>query len=174
MDTTVVTLACGLALIVGIVGTVVPILPGGLLIAAAVAIWAFVMQTTAAWVVLGVVLVLLAAGQALSYLIAGRRLLGAGVPRRSLVIGGLGGIAGFFLIPVVGLPIGFIAALYAAELHRLRPRPDAGTGTIQNRRAWDSAIAATKAVGISIMIETAAALTASAAWLAGVLVFDAG
>lgn len=173
MDTTVVTLACGLALIVGVVGTVVPILPGGLLIAAAVSIWALVMQNTAAWIVLGVVLALLAVGQALSYLIAGRRLLTAGVPRRSLIIGGLGGIAGFFLIPVVGLPIGFIAALYAAELQRLQSPPERGSTGVENRRAWDSAVAATKAVGISIMIETTAALAASAAWLTGVLVFDA-
>ncbi|PIE26265.1 MAG: hypothetical protein CSA58_10400 [Micrococcales bacterium] len=149
--------------------------------AAAVLIWALVMNNTAAWVVLAVVVALLAVGAVASYLVAGRSMLQAGVPRSSLILGGLGGVAGYFLIPVVGLPVGFVGVLYLAELHRLRrsddeqpPSTTAGPGEPTRTQAWRSAVAATKAVGISIMVETAAALAATTSWLVGVVKFDAG
>lgn len=42
------------AIAVGLIGIVVPILPGGLLVFGAIAVWAIVERTAAAWVVLGV------------------------------------------------------------------------------------------------------------------------
>ena len=44
-----------IAIAVGLMGILVPFLPGGLLVWAAIAVWAFVEQTTSAWTVLGVV-----------------------------------------------------------------------------------------------------------------------
>lgn len=154
-----ITLVCGFAIAVGIVGTVVPVLPGPFLIGAAVALWAFVAQTTAGWLVLGAVVLLLGAGQLLKYLTAGRTMTSSGVPRKSLVLAGLAGIAGFFLIPVIGLPIAFVGALYLAE----RARLGAGPGS---RR---STIVALKAVGVAIAVELASALLAGMTWLVAVL-----
>jgi uncharacterized protein YqgC (DUF456 family) len=154
-----VTVICGLAIAVGVIGTVLPVLPGALLIGGAVAVWALVAQTTAGWLVLGAVLVLLAVGQVLKYLTAGRTMTSSGVPRRSLIIAGLAGIVGFFVIPVVGLAIGFVGALYLAE----RARLGAGPGS---RR---STVVALKAVGIAIAVELTSALLAAVTWLLAVL-----
>src|SRR5680860_319365 len=75
-----ITLVCGLAIAVGVVGTVLPVIPGALLIGGAVAVWALIVQTTAGWLVLGAVVLLLGAGQVLKYLTAGRTMTSSGVP----------------------------------------------------------------------------------------------
>ncbi|HZI97476.1 MAG TPA: DUF456 domain-containing protein [Actinomycetales bacterium] len=154
-----ITLVCGLAIAVGVVGTVLPVIPGALLIGGAVAVWALIAQTTAGWLVLGAVVLLLGAGQVLKYLTAGRTMTSSGVPRRSLIIAGLAGIAGFFLIPLVGLPIAFVGALYLAERARLGPGPGSRQSTM----------VALKAVGIAIAVELTSALLAAVTWLVAVL-----
>jgi uncharacterized protein len=154
-----ITLIAGLAIAVGVVGTVVPLIPGPMLIAIAVVVWATVVQTTGGWLVVAAVVTLLALGQLLKYLTAGRTMLGSGVPRSSLVIAGVLGIIGFFVIPVVGLVIGFVGGLYLAERRRLGPGPGAQRSTR----------VALKAVGIGILVELTSALLASATWLLSVL-----
>ncbi len=110
-----------------------------------------------------IVVLLITAGAVLKYLTAGRRMVTSGVPNRSLVIGGLAGILGFFVIPVIGLFVGFIGGLAAAEYHRLR---DWGA-------ARRSSVTALGAVGLGILVELGAALLASVSWLAAVLFLDA-
>jgi hypothetical protein len=97
----------------------------------------------------------LAVGAVAKFLLPGRRLKAA-VPTSTLVAGALLAVVGFFVIPVVGLLVGFVAGIYAAERARLGPG-----------RAWPSTKAALRAVGLSILIELAAGLLAAAVWLAG-------
>jgi uncharacterized protein YqgC (DUF456 family) len=153
-----VTVVAGVGVVVGVLGTVVPVLPGGLLVAASVLLWA-VVTGGAAWWVLGGVVVLLAAGQLLEYLTAGVTLKRAGVPNRSLVAGGLLGVVGFFVIPVVGLVLGFLLGLYLAERAR---QPDAPT-------AWRSTKVGLRAAGVALLIELAAVLLAASLWFGVVL-----
>ncbi len=82
-----------------------------------------------------------------------------GVPAVVLIAGGAGGVVGFFLIPVVGVVVGFVAGIYCAELVRLQ--------SIQ--AAWPTTVAAMKAAGISVLIELAAALFATAVWFGGAI-----
>lgn len=154
-----VTTLSGVLIAVGIVGTVVPVLPGPLLIASAVALWAFVAQSVVGWVTLAVVLGFLATGQVVKYLTAGRHMTASGVPRRSLVIAGLAAIPGFFIVPVVGLVLFFVAALYLAERARLGRGPGARRSTVR----------ALQAVGLAILVELLASLLAAATWLVAVL-----
>lgn len=157
-----ITLIAGLAIGLGVIGTCVPVIPGPLLIAVAVGLWAVVVGTTPGWVVLAVVVLLLAAGQVLKYLTAGRTMVSSGVPRSSLVVAGLTGLVGFFVIPVVGLVIGFVVGLYLAERRRLGPGP----GAQQSTRV------ALKAVGVGILVELTSAVLAAAIWLGSVLTVD--
>jgi uncharacterized protein len=152
-------IAVGLAVAVGLVGIVVAALPGLILVWGAVLVWALVEKTTVAWVVLGVATALLIFGQVGKYLVPGRRLREAGVPRRSLVIGGLLSIVGFFLIPVVGFIIGFVVGVYLSERQRL----------LSHERAWPSTRKALSAAGLSILIELACGLLIAGTWLAVVL-----
>lgn len=158
------TLLCGLAVVIGILGTIIPVLPGSLLIAIAVLIWAIIVQTTAGWVVLVIVLALLGIGQLTQYLTAGKRMVGSGVPKKNLIIAGLCGIAGFFVIPLLGLPIGFVAGLTVAEYAR--------------HQTWDETWASTKvalqAVGLMLLIELSVAMLSGLTWVVGLFYGSAG
>ena len=143
-----------LAIVVGLVGIVVPVLPGTLLILAAVLVWALDVAAPVGWVVFGVVAALLTTGGVVKYVVPGRRLQLSGVPRRTLILGGLVGLVGFFVVPVVGLLIGFVLGVYICEVQRVGPR-----------MARPSTMAALRAVGLSVLIELAAGLLAALLWL---------
>lgn len=148
-----------LAIAVGVVGVIVPVLPGTVLVLGAILVWALDVGTTTAWAVFAVSATFLVAGSVVKYLVPGRRLQTAGVPNRTLVAGALVGFVGFFVVPVVGLLIGFVLGVYLAEHAR-----------VGRAAAWPSTQHALKAVGISILIELVAACLAAGVWAAGVVV----
>lgn len=147
-----------LAIAIGLVGVLVPVLPGTLLVGAAVLVWATERGGTTAWVVTVVAVGLLVAGAAVKYLVPGRRLQRAGVPTSTLLTGAVLGVAGFFVVPVVGLPLGFVLGVYLAEWRRLG-----------HRRAWPATVHALKAVGLGIVIELVFGILAAATWAVGVV-----
>lgn len=149
-------LLVGLAVLVGLAGVVVPVLPGTLLILAAVVVWAVLVSSAAGWAVLAVVAALLLTGTVVKYAVPGRRLSEAGVPGRTLVAGGAVAVLGFFVVPVVGLLLGFVLGVYAAEVLR-----------VGRQGAWPSTTSALRAVGLSLLIELAAGLLAALTWLVG-------
>jgi uncharacterized protein YqgC (DUF456 family) len=150
----------GLAIATGIVGVVVPVLPGALLVWAAIAVWALVVGSTTAWAVLAGATLLIGGAQLVKVLVPGRRLRDAGVPRQSILAGLALGAVGFFVIPVVGFFIGFPLGVYVEELRR------GG----EHEPAWRSTREALRAMGLSILIELAASVLAAGAWLAAVLI----
>ncbi|EGQ74234.1 hypothetical protein HMPREF9062_1125 [Actinomyces sp. oral taxon 448 str. F0400] len=148
------TVIVGLIIVLGLGGALTQIYPGPAIVLAAVAVWAFMTGGTAAWVVLAVSAVAVVVTSAGKYVLVGRRLQRAGVPGASLLVGGLVGMAGFFLVPVVGLPIGFTLGVYLWELVR-------GTDQVGARAAaWE----AVKAQGLAILFELGGCLVAAAAW----------
>lgn len=146
----------GLAVIVGVIGVVVPVLPGSLLILGAVLVWALQDGSGTAWTVFSVVTVLLATGAIVKYAVPGRRLQAAGVPNSTLFAGAALGFVGFFVIPVIGLVIGFVGGVYLAETRR-----------VGREAAWPSTRHALLAAGLSILIELTAAMSAAGVWLVG-------
>jgi uncharacterized protein len=152
-----------LAIAVGLAGVLVPVLPGSLLIAAAVLVWSVDRGGATAWVVTAVALALLVTGSVVKYLVPGRRLQRAGVPSSTLLTGAAVGIVGFFVLPVVGLPLGFLLGVYLAEWRRSSRR---GRG---HRDAWPATIQAVRAVGLGILIELAFGIVAAATWAVGVV-----
>lgn len=150
--------AVGLVILVGLVGIVVPVLPGSVLVAVAVVVWATEVGTGTGWAVAAAAVTLVAVGAIVKYAVPGRRLKASGIPTSTLVLGGVGGVVGFFLLPVVGLPVGFVAGLYLAE----RRRVGAGLARPATRNAL-------KAIGLGILIELVAATLAAATWLIAVV-----
>jgi uncharacterized protein YqgC (DUF456 family) len=150
---------CALAIVAGTIGVVVPVLPGLLLSWLGVLAWALLSNAGwGRWIVLSIATFVALAGTAAKYAWPGRRLKQSGVPNLSLVAGGLLGIVGFFVVPVVGLPLGFVVGIWLAELARLK----------QGRPAWTATKHAVKAVGLSILIELSAALIIAVTWVVGV------
>jgi uncharacterized protein YqgC (DUF456 family) len=147
-----------LAIAVGLVGIVVPLLPGALLVFGAIAVWAVVENDVTGWVTLGVAAALLAVATVIKYLWPMRRIREADVSTWSLVAGAVLGIIGFFVIPVLGLVIGFVLGIYLAELANRRDQ----------RVAWTSTKHALKGVALSVGVELAGAILATVAWVAGV------
>jgi hypothetical protein len=147
-----------LVILLGLAGIIVPVLPGSILIGAAIVGWAAFTGGEAAWLAAGIAVALLVIGAVVKFAVPHRRLRDVGVPPSTIVIGGILGIVGFFAIPVIGLFIGFIGGVWLAEAGRLGAR-NAGPST-------KSAIGA---VGLSILIELAFGLFATAVFLTGVV-----
>lgn len=138
-----VTILAALAYAVGLTGIVVPVLPGTITIVIATLIWAIIIGGPTAWVCFAIVAILGTAGMCANYFITGRSLKRHEVPLWPIVIGIIAGIVGLFVIPFLGLPIGFIIGLYLAEVIRLKDW----------RKGLTSAWVAIKALGIGLGIE---------------------
>jgi uncharacterized protein YqgC (DUF456 family) len=156
---TAVTVISGLAILVGVLGVMIPVLPGLLLCWLGVLFWALLGDANAGrWAVLGFATAVAVAGTVVKYLWPGKRLKTTGVPTSSLLAGGVLGVIGFFVVPVVGLVLGFVLGIWLAERVRL------GAG-----RAWPSTKQALAAVGLSMLVEFAAALGIAVVWVLGLL-----
>jgi uncharacterized protein YqgC (DUF456 family) len=129
------------------------------LVYAAIAVWAAVEHTVVSWVVLGVVTVVLGASLLTKYLWPARRMRAAEVGRWTLTAGAVLGVIGFFVVPVVGLLLGFVLGVYLAEL----------AARCNQRRAWAATVHALKAVALSVGVELAGGLIAAALWVVGLV-----
>jgi hypothetical protein len=155
-----ITVVSILAVVIGLIGIIVPVLPGLILCWAGVLVWAlFGDAGWGRWVVLALATLFMLGGTVIKYTLPGRNLKRAGVPNLTLFIGGVLGLIGFFVVPVVGLVLGFILGVYIAEQIRLK----------DGRAAWQSTKAALKATGLSMLIELAAGLAITAAFVVGLL-----
>ncbi|WP_028644560.1 DUF456 domain-containing protein [Nocardioides sp. URHA0020] len=150
------TAIAALLVAVGLVGILVPILPGSVLVVAGILVWAWATGGAAAWTVFAVATALVVAGAVVKYVVPGRRLQVAGIPPATQLVGAVVGVVGFFVVPVVGLFLGFVLGIYLAELVR-----------VGGKEAWPSTVHSLKAVGLSIVIELLAAFAATVVWVAG-------
>lgn len=146
----------GLAMLVGLAGTVVPVLPGLPVIWVAGLVWALSVDGVGRWVVLAVLTVLFAVGTVAHYALPARSLRGR-APRSTLLLGVVGAVLGFFVVPVVGFALGGVVGVYAAEWARTR---DA-------RGAWASTRRVLVAFGIGMAVEVGAGLLMVLTWLGG-------
>jgi uncharacterized protein len=146
-------------MLVGLVGVVVPVLPGLLLIAAAGLAWALADPSPLRWAVALALATIAAAATVAAAVVPARRASAAGAPRAALAAGAAGMVVGFFLIPVVGALIGFPAGIFVAETVRLR-----------DARAARATTAATlRGVGTGIAIQLTAGVAMIGVWLVAVL-----
>jgi uncharacterized protein YqgC (DUF456 family) len=144
-----------LAIAVGLVGIVVPLLPGTLLVYSAIAVWAIAEHETTSWIALGVVTVVLGVGVVIKYVWPVRRLRAAEVGRWSLAVGAVLAVVGFFVIPVAGLAVGFVLGIFLAECIARHDR----------RLAWTSTVQAVKSLALAAGVELAGGLVAATVWL---------
>jgi uncharacterized protein YqgC (DUF456 family) len=149
------TVIAGLLVAVGVIGVLVPVLPGLILVLAGIAVWAVPRNDALGWTVLAIAVAVVVVGSVVKYLVPGRRLRDSGVPTWSILAGAALGIVGFFVIPVIGLFLGFPLGVFLAELVRLGDRA----------KAWPSTRFALGAVGLSILLELTTGLLAAGVWI---------
>lgn len=152
-----VSIVTGVLLVIGALGTIFPVLPGSILVIIGLLIWAFAVGGPVGWGVFIIGALLAVAGMSASTLITGTRLKQRQIPSRSILIGAVVGVVGAFVIPVVGLFLGFVLGLYGSEWYRLS----------DPKQAWDASVVAMKSVGLGMLIEFACAGAAIAAWIVG-------
>lgn len=154
-----VTVLVGLAMVVGIAGTLLPLVPGvGLIWAAAVAFGLLQGFGVIGWAAMAVISALGVGG-----IVAGVR-----VPQRAAAADGVGwrgqlmafalAVVGFFVVPVAGAPIGFVVGIYLVA--RTRDRTEAWPITKRTVRSL------VLAAGLQFVAAIAMALT----WLVWAIV----
>ncbi len=148
-----------LLMLVGVIGIVVPILPGLLITLGGAFVWALQTGTTLGWVLFGLCVLWFALGVAGQILIPGRRMKEQGVRTSTLVLAVIAAVVGFFVIPGVGAPVGFVLGIFAVESTRTRDRS----------HAWQRTKVALRAVLTSMGIELIAAFAIVVTYVIGVL-----
>ncbi|MFE2878109.1 DUF456 domain-containing protein [Streptomyces roseus] len=152
-------LLVGLVLLLGVLGVLVPGVPGTWLVWAGVMWWALHERSAPAWSLLVATTALLLVVQVVTWQLPPRRLRGVGVSRRMAAYAGAGALLGFVVIPVLGAVPGFVGGIYLCERLRL--------GT--HGEAWASVRTVMRAVGTSVLVELLACLMVVGAWIGAVV-----
>lgn len=140
---------------VGIVGTVIPLLPGLLLVWGAALGYGLYEGFDATGVAAFTVITLLgAAGMLAGWLVPQRAAGKAGASKLSMLVAAVGAVVGFFAIPVVGVMVGGLAGLYLAELQR----------TSDAEVAWRSTRATVIGFGLATLAQFVLAIAMAATW----------
>jgi uncharacterized protein len=118
---TLVVVFVAVIMVIGLAGTILPILPGLWLIWAAALGYGLVADFGAwGWVAMALITALAAAGTASAIYIPQRTASSIGVPWWGQLLALTGAVGGFFLVPVVGAPLGFVAGILLVTLVRER------------------------------------------------------
>lgn len=145
----------GLAMLVGLVGTVVPFLPGLPVIVVAAFVWVIVDGSDPGqWIVFAIVASIAVAAIAVGTIVPVRRTSAAGASRWILAAGALGLVIGAIAIPVVGALVGWPIGIFAAEVLRTR----------DVAKAWAMTRVTVAAVGLGVAIQFGAGVIAVAVW----------
>ncbi|MCP3426602.1 DUF456 domain-containing protein [Rothia sp. AR01] len=155
------TIVAAILIVIGLLGIIFPVLPGSIFIIVAAVVFAVVVQAPEGWWMLGLGGGLSAIGLSASLLLTGRAMRRRRIPNRSLLFGALGAVVGMFVLPVLGLILGFVVGLFLFELHRQR----------DPRAALGSSWAALKAAGLGLIVELACGLAAGTVFVLAALTY---
>jgi uncharacterized protein len=145
-----------LAMLVGLLGAVVPMMPGLVVIWGAGLVYGLIDGFgRLGTVVFAVMTVLLLVGAAASYVLPHRAGTRAGASKASIRLGILLAVVGFFVIPVIGLIVGGVAGVYLGERQRL------GDGAA----AWRATKQVLLGFGAGMLVEVLAGILMILAWL---------
>jgi uncharacterized protein YqgC (DUF456 family) len=150
-----VDVAVGLAMLVGLVGTVLPFLPGLPVILVAALAWVVADGADAGqWWVFAFVAALCLAGTIVGSILPARRAARAGASRWVLAGGAVGLVIGAIAIPVVGAIIGWPLGILVASM----------LSTHDIDEAWTQTRATIAGVGIGTAVQFASGVVAVSGW----------
>ena len=146
---------------IGIMGTIIPLIPGLALVWFAGALWAYFdgADGTRMWI-LAVMTLFAVFGFAMQFVLPAKAATSNKPPKGTLLLGGLAGIVGFFLIPVIGAPLGFLAGVYANYFWN----------TGNSAEAWSSTIKTATAFGWALIIQFVCSLLIAMTWIVGLII----
>ena len=139
-------------MVIGVAGTVLPILPGLWVIWAAAAVYGAVAGFgTGGWIALGVITALAVAGTVSALYLPQRTAASVGVPLWGQLIALGLAVAGFFVVPVVGAPLGFVVGILVTTIVRERHIAGALNATWATLKTMLLASGVQFAVGLMMM-----------------------
>lgn len=151
----------GLTMAVGIVGTLVPVLPGLLLVWLAGLAWAILDGAdTTHWIIFAIMTLIFLVGFGLSFYIPAKSTKRDSAPKWTLLVASFFALIGFFVIPIVGLAIGFISGVFICHLIAGR----------EFHRALRSTGTTLKALGLVSLIHCLCGIAIATAWVIGLLI----
>lgn len=153
-------LLVALAMVVGIIGTIVPFLPGLPIVWAAALVYGVVEGFgIVGWISFAIITALGVAGLIAGVLVPKRHVEGGGAPFSTIVVAVIGAVIGAIVIPVIGIVVGGVLGVLIAERARTR--------------SWGLAWASTKRAlvgfGLGALVQMGAGVAMMATWVAWVL-----
>lgn len=153
------TLLIGFVIAVGVLGTVVPILPGLALIWGAALVYGLAEGFgVVGWAAMAAITALAIGGVAAGIVMPQRAALAGGVGVRGQLIAVGLAVVGFFVIPVVGIAIGFVTGVYLVARRRY---PE---------RAWEVTRSTIRAMVLAAGVQFVAGVLMALVWLGWVVI----
>jgi uncharacterized protein YqgC (DUF456 family) len=151
----------GLVMAVGVVGTVIPLVPGLPVTWAAALVYGLLEGfDTTGWLFFGLITLVFGFGMLAGIALPKRRLESVGAPRSTMLAGLALAVIGFFVVPVVGLVLGGALGVWLAERSRL------GDGSA----AWASTRQLLIGFGVGALAQLVAGVVMIFLWVAWLLV----
>ena len=141
------------ALVIGLLGLLIPIFPGLTVMWVATLVYALIQSASGLmgrvdWVLFGLITVLMLAGNVVDNIIIARHIRERAIPWSSILVGYAAGLIGsIFLTPLVGL-VAAPGGLLAAEYWRLRDRDAAFASTKAYMTGWGFSLLARLGIGV--------------------------
>jgi uncharacterized protein len=149
----VLTVVVGLVIAVGILGTVLPLLPGlGLVWLAMLAYGLFAGFGWEGWAAMAVATGLGVAGLYLNVRIPQKEAATSGLTVRGQLVGLGLAIVGFFVVPVIGAPLGFVVGVYLVRFQATNDRSQAWASTVRIIRSLVKASAVQAALAVTMAL----------------------
>jgi len=151
----------GLAIAVGVVGTLLPVLPGLWLVWGACLVYGLIEGLApVGWVAMALITILAVVGTAAALVLPQRSAAGAGIGAGRQAFAAILAVVGFFIFPVIGAIIGFVLGIAVGAY-------------LENRdaaRAWSVTVQTLRGVAIGTGVQVVAALLMAMVWAAWVIV----
>jgi len=139
-------------MLIGMIGILVPVLPGLLLVWIATVGTVLVQGTDlAGWTIAVVLTCLFAAGTAATLFLPAREGRQGGAPPSTFVSAGIGAVVGFFVLPVLGIIVGALLGLFVGERQRLGDNRAAVAATGRVLRAYGTGVLVEALIGVTMI-----------------------
>lgn len=152
-------LVASLLAAVGVVGIVIPVLPGSLTIGVALLVWAIWGGSPWGWLTFAGGVLFVVAGMSASWVLTGRTLSQREIPQWPVLVGLACGVVGLFVVPGLGFLLGFVLGIFASEYARLR----------HVKRAAETSWRLILAVGKGMLVELGCGVAAAGILGVGIL-----
>lgn len=160
MDGLTLVVLVAVAMVIGLAGVVLPALPGVPLMWIGALVYGIVAGFgTIGIAAMAAITVLTALGVAAGLVLPQRAGQASGASSGTLTFAFLVGLVGFFVIPVLGFPIGAVLGVLVAQFRE----------TGEWGAAWDSTIAVLKGFGAGVIAELGAGIGIVVVWVAWVV-----